>query len=180
MISHNNLWNTLSNLNFTEFPYCILGYFNCILNSHDKISGWPFNANPFVRTFRDSVKHYNLNDIGFYGPKYTWSNNHKGIACISIRLDHVFCNSNWLQLYDQSTIYHLPKSSSDHAPIQFPIKNMNYLNAHLFCFQNFWTEYLETRDLVHIFWNRIDKALSIIFKFYIEYRYSYLIRTSTL
>lgn len=141
------IWNLL-NLHGVFF-----GDFNCILNSYDKIGGRPFNANPSVRTFRDFVKHCDLNDIGFYGHKYTWCNNRKATARIFDRLDHVFCIFNWLQLYDQSTVYQLPKSSSDHAPIQFLIKNTNYLNAHLFHFQNFWTKYSETKDLVHTFRN---------------------------
>lgn len=73
--------------------WCVLGDFNPILNSYDKFDVYRFQINQSIRGFHDFVRNYDLMDPGFFGSKYTWYNNCKGHARISVRLACVFDNS---------------------------------------------------------------------------------------
>jgi hypothetical protein len=58
-------------------------------------------------------------DLGFSGPKLTWSNKKKraGLAKISERLDRAWCNLGWRHLFQGAGVHHLPRTHSDHHPV---------------------------------------------------------------
>lgn len=55
--------------------------------------------------------------MGYQGPAYTWSNKKEGNANIAQRLDRVLVNLQWHVKYPNSSVFHLPRFSSDHLPI---------------------------------------------------------------
>lgn len=112
-----------------------------------------FYTNTSTHAFQDFVKNYNLTDLGFFGSKYTWCNKKIGPARISIRLDRVFGNNLWISSYDNSSVYHLHRRCSDHPPLKVQLMSHNFNRTKIFRFQNFWTHYLETNELVSSVWN---------------------------
>lgn len=52
------------------------------------------------------------------GCKFTWSNYRKtSKGLIMERLDRVFVNENWLDIFPNAFVTHLPKTYSDHNPL---------------------------------------------------------------
>lgn len=125
-----------------------MGDFNCILNLYDKLGGKQFSASASTCVFLEFVKHCNLTDL-YFGSKYTWCNNRHGYARISVRLDRVFGNALWFDSYENSSVYYqLPCLCSKHAPLKIKLLNHTFSRSKFFRFQNFWTHYTETNNLV--------------------------------
>ena len=59
----------------------------------------------------------NMIDLGFSGPPFTWSNCQDPPNLIQSCLDRVYANSEWITLFLNSFVKHLPKTHSDHCPI---------------------------------------------------------------
>lgn len=110
-------WPELSKLggNFPE-PWLIIGDLNSIDNPDDKVGGLPFSLSsndPFL-----SFIHSNgLIDLGFNGNSFTWSNKRSDDRNVKERLDRSLANREWLSLFPNATITHLPMIASDHALI---------------------------------------------------------------
>ncbi|KAG2668449.1 hypothetical protein I3760_15G161300 [Carya illinoinensis] len=66
--------------------------------------------------FKDILSDCVLMDLGFRGPKFTWSNKRDG-RCISERLDRFLANYNWTQIFPQVVVTHGIATYSDHLPL---------------------------------------------------------------
>jgi endonuclease/exonuclease/phosphatase (EEP) superfamily protein YafD len=64
-----------------------------------------------------------LMDLGFCGPKYTWSNGRSGRDFTRERLDRAVANNNWSMLFDVVEVNVLARSSSDHNPLLMSFSN---------------------------------------------------------
>lgn len=67
--------------------------------------------------FRNFIKHRGLIDMGFVGPAFTWSNGAVVNEPIFERLDRSMCTPDWFFMFQENGVLHLPRISSDHAPI---------------------------------------------------------------
>ena len=54
----------------------MLGDYNKLLSSHDKLGGNPLNPRR-VQLFKECLDAYGMVDLGFHGPRYTWVNTSK-------------------------------------------------------------------------------------------------------
>lgn len=56
-------------------------------------------------------------DLGFSGPKYTWTNK-RGLAnLIQLRLDRCWDNTSWKSLFHEANVTHLARVNSHHCPL---------------------------------------------------------------
>ena len=56
-------------------------------------------------------------DLGFSGPRFTWPNK-RGISdLIQERIDRVFVNPEWWNLFSEARVTHLTWCHSDHCPV---------------------------------------------------------------
>ena len=56
-------------------------------------------------------------DLGFSGPSFTWTNK-RGIGdLIQERIDRVFVNLEWWNLFPEARVTHLTRCHSDHCPV---------------------------------------------------------------
>ena len=56
-------------------------------------------------------------DLGFIGPRFTWSRGNISSSFTTARLDRVVSNTDWRAKFDQATIQRLPKLNSNHTPL---------------------------------------------------------------
>lgn len=56
-------------------------------------------------------------DLGFSGPKYTWTNKRGLSDLIQFRLDRCWDNTSWKSLFQEANVTHLARVNSDHCPL---------------------------------------------------------------
>ena len=89
------LWNNLLNVaSLHNSPWIIVRDFNEVLVDNDKFGGKAVNANRSL-LFKDCLDSCNMVDLGFSGPRFTWSNRRRVRSLIQERLDRFFANTNW-------------------------------------------------------------------------------------
>lgn len=75
-------WEVLLDIGHSvQGPWCLLGDFNCVLETHDKQGGRPV-ASSSSNGLRRVVDTFGLINIGFHGKKFTWNNRRGGLANI--------------------------------------------------------------------------------------------------
>jgi hypothetical protein len=65
--------------------------------------------------FRRTLDDYELVEIALQNRKYTWSNERQNPTLV--RLDRVFCNSEWEMAYPDFTLTALGTGGLDHYPL---------------------------------------------------------------
>ncbi|KAF8380030.1 hypothetical protein HHK36_027500 [Tetracentron sinense] len=97
-------------------PWMCCGDFNDIVSVREKEGGVPKAASK-IRNFTDMLNGANLLDLGFQGPRFTWSNRQENEKCIWERLDRFVANISWREMFEEATVYHLLDIGSDHRPV---------------------------------------------------------------
>ena len=111
------LWDNLKVVaQLHNLPWLMLGDFNEVLCSEDKFGGNQVNLNRALQ-FKDCLDVCNMLDLGFVGPKYTWTNRRPISDLILERIDRCFANPSWRVLYPKATVTHLTRTYSDHCPV---------------------------------------------------------------
>ena len=87
------------------------------LNVDNKLRGLSINPTR-IRAFREYIDICKLMDLGFQGPKFTWTNKHPNWHNnIKERLDRSLINAKWKSLFPQAELLHLPRTKSNHCPV---------------------------------------------------------------
>ncbi|OIT36808.1 hypothetical protein A4A49_60393, partial [Nicotiana attenuata] len=86
------LWEVLRHKSATyDSPWCVIGDFNVIASVEEKIGGIPYQMNKSL-DFHCMIEDCGLVDLGFYGPKCTWSNGRGQCSIVWKRLDRGLSN----------------------------------------------------------------------------------------
>lgn len=128
------------------------GDFNEPLIEEDKFGGRGVSINRSL-LFKDCLDRCNMLDMGFSGPRYTWTNKRDINNLILQRIDRFFANPDWCLLYPEAKVSHLPRCHSDHCPILMethPPRSM--LLNRPFKFQSFWLSDLSFPGIVSQLW----------------------------
>lgn len=152
------MWFNLANTKLCDIPWLICGDFNCLLNPEDKLGGKPFAINLCIHNFRKFISSIGFMDLDSNGPPYTWCNNRKGLNKIQSRIDRAFATPDWVNLFGNSSVTHLPRGISDHAPLLIQIRNVHKHKFRLFRFQPLWCSYPEVQGIITRNWNSPDNA----------------------
>ncbi|XP_048498136.1 uncharacterized protein LOC125496658 [Beta vulgaris subsp. vulgaris] len=147
-----NLWNEL--MSFSQNvnrPWLVLGDFNAVTNKNEKLGGRNISyhrTNMFVNT----MNNYNLLDIGYNEPKYTWTNNRSNNP-IYEKLDRGWANGDWINAFPVYNLWHLPRVTSDHCPILLNLENHRPMDGPKpFGFEPMWTLDSRFLDVVRQAW----------------------------
>lgn len=112
-----DLWDYLRGLGtVVTIPWLLLGDFNQVLHNSEKRGGIPTLAMR-MQAFREVILAYDLIDLGFSGPRFTWTNMRKGLANVQERLDKALCNHGWLHMFASARVSHLTRTCFDHCPM---------------------------------------------------------------
>lgn len=97
------LWEHLCSIKHASLgvPWACIGNFNAYTCKQDKFGGAEANW-AAMKDFNDCMDECGLTDLGFSGPKYTWSNGH-----VQERLDRCIVNAAWLSMHENSCLLHL-------------------------------------------------------------------------
>ncbi|XP_021730588.1 uncharacterized protein LOC110697529 [Chenopodium quinoa] len=128
------LWDGISSLGVVSGPWLVIGDFNSVPNSYDRING-NVVTNYEVNHFRSFVDNLDLCELISKGSFYSWSNKGHGDTRIATRIDRGLVNQAWLNSHVES-IY-LPPLLSNHNPLlvenlKSDKKNLKDLNTKYF------------------------------------------------
>lgn len=147
------LWNYMKHQApiFSSSPWIILGDFNAILKSSNRIGGdtsWYGHHDAFGKCIQDSE----LIEIPHTGMNFTWHNGQQGDNAIMKKLDWVFSNHSFLSTWPTAHSRFLPRDYSDHSSMLLEFSTPEPRPPSPFKFLNFWAEKSEFLDLVRIAW----------------------------
>lgn len=160
------LWNNLCMFaELHNMPWVIAGDFNEPLSNEDKFGGRAVsNSRSF--DFKECLDSCNMIDLGFSGPRFTWTNKREVRALIQERIDRFFVNPGWCTMYPDAKITHLTRCHSDHCPVLLESKPINH--RHLprpFKFQSCWLADLSFPNIVSRAWRQSSHLGEAVDKF---------------
>ena len=147
------LWNNLSIVaNTHNLPWLMAGDFNELLSTNDKLGGRPLIPSR-VSAFKECLDFCNMADLGFQGPRFTWTNKNDLSSLIQERLDRFFANPDWCLTYPEAQVSHLARCLSDHCPILLELHPQNTFRLpRPFRFQSFWLSDSSFPNIVRNAW----------------------------
>ena len=138
LVERRILWENFKTMaHLHNLPWLMLGDFNEVLCNDDKFGGNHVNLNRALE-FKDCLDECNMVDLGFVGPKFTWTNRRPISSLILERIDRFFANP-WRILYLEALVTHLPRTFLDHYPVLIELcrVSVNQQNK-TFHFQTMW------------------------------------------
>ncbi|XP_062094015.1 uncharacterized protein LOC133800051 [Humulus lupulus] len=145
------LWQRLPKL--SAAAWVILGDFNAIFTAKDRNGGKPVSKAELLdssqwlaRTQMDALKQT--------GSFFTWTNNQDGRARIYSKIDHVFANEDWVDLFPNTTTVFNWETVSDHCSCTLSIQGMENLGVKLFRFYNFWADHKDFKEVALDSWRK--------------------------
>lgn len=144
---NDEIWRKLSDYaTNNDLPVCAIGDFNCITGQNEKQGGSQI-VKAKHKKFRSFLQRAGLIDLGFSGPAYTWANNQQGMALILERLDRAVVTAEWINLYPNSKVFHIPNYSSDHLPILLRTEPKPRRKAKSFRVKQWWASHHDFQDV---------------------------------
>ena len=90
-----------------DLPWLCIGDFNELLETSNKEGGLD-RPHGLLENFRNTLDDYDLEDMGFLGPRFTWSNKRGGNSHVQEHIDKGVCCFRWKQLFPFSIEIKLP------------------------------------------------------------------------
>lgn len=100
-----------------------------------------------------------LVELGFSGPKFTWSNKRYGKHHIRERIEIDVANTKWTVLFPDAKLLHMPIHSSNHAPLLLHIIGTKKV-PRPFKFEEFWVRDSTSFSVVVKAWDKFIEGSS--------------------
>ncbi|XP_059431505.1 uncharacterized protein LOC132165008 [Corylus avellana] len=133
-------WALLQHLStLNPAPWVCIGDFNEIVTSSEKWGGGE-RAQRQMFGFRQVLENCGLSDLGFRGPKYTWSNCRDNHEFTKERLDRGVANLIWRDLFPEVEVMVENTVCSDHTPLMLCLKGIrrNGMGLRRFRYEAAW------------------------------------------
>ena len=131
-----------------------------MISDDEKLGGLPVNRT-HILAFRNCMDNYGLMDLGFHGPRFTWTN--KSLCwqtTIKECLDRGLGNVEWATLFPSAEIHHLPRVKFDHCPILLSIDPRERKPLKPFKFEQMWLTDPSFPTLVDESWKALEQIPS--------------------
>ena len=149
------LWNNLKNVaNLHNKPWAIAEDFNEVLVEEDKYRGRMISTNRSL-LFKECLDTCNMVDLGFNGPRFTWTNRRDIFDLVQERIDRFFANPSWCTNFPNAKVTHLTHCLSDHCLVL--LESNPSSGVHLpkpFMFHSFWLSDLSFLCIVSEAWGQ--------------------------
>lgn len=100
-------WDSLRSLNHhPNIPWLCAGDFNELTRQDEKLGGAIRNHRQ-MKSFRNVLDECGFIDLGFVGPRFTWSKHFLDGHSIWERLNRGLANTNWFHKFPESRVHHL-------------------------------------------------------------------------
>ena len=155
LVERRILWSNRAKVaQLHTLPWLLLGDFNEILSGEDKFGGRNINLNRAL-DFKGYLDASNILDLGFFGLKYTWSNQRKISNLILEMIDRCFANPTRRLLYPEASVTHLHRVFSYHYPVLMELCNsLAEVRNKPFRFQSMWMLHLDFPRAIKESWGR--------------------------
>ncbi|KAK7833160.1 hypothetical protein CFP56_025757 [Quercus suber] len=92
-------------------------------------------------------------DLGYLGPKFTWSRHFVNGSSIWERLDTGLATNDWFMKFPRSRDYHLQSDSSNHGPILLVLAPLDLPpKKKPFLFEEMWLSHPSCEETVQAAW----------------------------
>ncbi|XP_074291836.1 uncharacterized protein LOC141618644 [Silene latifolia] len=116
-----SLWDSLTAMAPQAGPWVVMGDFNIVRYSHEKIGNLPAHL-PDMLDFNNCLSSCGFDDMQGTGNDFTWFNKQDPSTRVYSKLDRILVNGDWLLTFTQTAAQFLPPGVSDHCPalLTFP------------------------------------------------------------
>ena len=98
------LWNNFKNAaSLHDKPWVIVGDFNEVLLEGDKYGGRSISSSRSL-VFKECLDYCSMVDMGFVGPRFTWTNKRNFSALVEERINRFFANPSWYALHPDTSL----------------------------------------------------------------------------
>lgn len=155
------LWEGLSrSTGILNNEWLAIGDFNSVATREEVSNKEGFDSRR-CRDFNKWIFDEGLVDIGFTGPKFTWTRGVKSESFKGARLDRALCTTEWITKFPHSKVTHLTSHHSDHLPIMVRTEvAQKWSGANCFKFQAAWTTHDTFADLMERSWNKNESLMT--------------------
>ena len=155
------LWENLKLIaTLHDLPWALMGDFNEVITEEEKAGGNPI-CQRRVRAILDCMNECQMMDLGFSGPKFTWTNKRELGGLIQCRLDRVWANPVWKSSFPEANVTHLARVNLDHCPLLLNLcPNLSNASNRPFRFQPMWLSHNDFPAIVRDSWNGMENNLT--------------------
>ncbi|CAL1391746.1 unnamed protein product [Linum trigynum] len=152
------LWkNLLNQSKQIDIAWLLTGDFNAIRDLGEKAGPPANNTVRRCKLFNDRINSAELLDLGFSGPKFTWTRGNESTTVKASRIDRSLCNPRWNLAFPNTSVLHLPRTQSDHNPIltMIQMQENSGPGSRPFRFEAAWLSDSRLQDLVSNAWDSL-------------------------
>lgn len=155
------LWSSLYHLsNVVNKEWVIMGDFNSVLESDDKLNGLPI-SNAKTQDFGNLLDTTDLIKVRGIEAFYTWSNKRQGDDRIFNKIDRCICNAEWYAQHANITFGIKNQSISDHNPLMIYFNQSSQQGGKPFTFFNHLIDHPDFHEIVTVAWRKRGMTITL-------------------
>ncbi|KAM0911064.1 hypothetical protein ACQ4PT_013724 [Festuca glaucescens] len=141
-------------------PWICCGDFNEALTQDEHCSARD-RSEAQMALFRDCLDTCGLMDLGFSGPKFTWSNRQCAEDHVKVRLDRAVDNEAFINSYDDCQVENIITTTSEHLAIYITLAKLSDNIKHMpvqhgFRFEAAWLRAPDYKEVMEKAWTECD------------------------
>ena len=154
-------WDSLRSLNHhPNVPWLCVGDFNELTRQDEKLGGAIQNHGQ-MQSFQNMLDECGFIDLGFVGPRFTWSKHFSDGHSIWERLDRDLANNNWFHMFPGSRVHHPQCFVSDHCPLLINMSGLDpFPTKKFFCFKEMWLSDERCTKIVEATWSHHEFGIN--------------------